>query len=800
MISTEISNLNNFRKIKDIINNKYASVTLVEDINSNNKYIVTTLSRKCESEQDQKLFLTKISRISRISRHPSVLSIYGFCVNDFNNQPFPTIITEYLPNGTLGDLFKDDCPANLLQSFTPTKKFINFVGIAVGLRHLHFNYIQHGDLHPGYIVMDANFYPHIFTDGVSAKIYDHFPYSKKVEFEANDVFSFSLIAYELISGRKPIITEQSIPDISLIKSQYIRTFLQKCWSSKIYDRPKFTAIIDEIIDHKEEFYSEFGNINKDEVTIYFNFLRDHLVQYSKHFKEAADRDNIVAILMYGRILYNGYGVQTNKAEAAKYFKKAADRGSVVAMNSYGNMLSYGNGVPKDLEQAAHYYKMASDKGSIVSTNSNDEASRPDIVGTMDIAQGNINDNAESFNAMCHSELALDGGEENVLKEKEKMVSYCKMLADKGDTDMMNNYAIMLQQGEEVPADNEEAARYFKMAVDRGNVLSMHNYAVMLEDDEEKSMVYYKMAADKGHPESINRYGQYLYDVKEDPVKAAKYFKTAADKGITDAMFNYAVIVDQGIGLDQNKFDAAKYYKMAADKGHQDAMFNYAMMLENGDGIETDKKEALKYYKAAADNGNENAMFNYGCMLITGDGIEPNYEEAVKYFKMGADNQNVASMFNLAVLLYKGEKVERDKKLASHYYKTAAYLGDTDSMNNLGSMLRDGDGVDCDKKEAAFYFKTAADLGHPFAMFNYANMALTGDGIDPDEEEAANYFKLAADCGHPEAMYIYAKMLNEGNGVERNLVEAMNYFKLAAEHGVENAENDYQRLSDLLDFS
>ena len=41
----------------------------------------------------------------------------------------------------------------------------------------------------------------------------------------------------------------------------------------------------------------------------------------------------------------------------------------------------------------------------------------------------------------------------------------------------------------------------------------------------------------------------------------------------------------------NKKEAAKYYKMAADKGNDDGMFNYALMLSNGEGIDTNKKEA-----------------------------------------------------------------------------------------------------------------------------------------------------------------------------------------------------------------
>lgn len=43
---------------------------------------------------------------------------------------------------------------------------------------------------------------------------------------------------------------------------------------------------------------------------------------------------------------------------------------------------------------------------------------------------------------------------------------------------MNNYAVMLKNGNGIPVDKSEAARYFKMAADNGCVISMNAYAVM----------------------------------------------------------------------------------------------------------------------------------------------------------------------------------------------------------------------------------------------------------------------------------------------------------------------------------
>lgn len=65
------------------------------------------------------------------------------------------------------------------------------------------------------------------------------------------------------------------------------------------------------------------------------------------------------------------------------------------------------------------------------------------------------------------------------------------------------------------------------------------------------------------------------------------------------------------------------------------MRNYAVMLEHGQGIPQDKKEAAKYYKMAADRGNAGSMKVYGRMLEKGDGIPQDKEAATKYYQMAS---------------------------------------------------------------------------------------------------------------------------------------------------------------------
>lgn len=78
---------------------------------------------------------------------------------------------------------------------------------------------------------------------------------------SSDVFSFSMIAYELFTGQKPCIKKgEKRPDLSGIKIECIRNFISKCWSENPQDRPTFCEVLD--ILNKKEIKSFFNAMKK----------------------------------------------------------------------------------------------------------------------------------------------------------------------------------------------------------------------------------------------------------------------------------------------------------------------------------------------------------------------------------------------------------------------------------------------------------------------------------------------------------------------------------------------------------
>ncbi|KAK8835279.1 hypothetical protein M9Y10_026482 [Tritrichomonas musculus] len=413
-----------------------------------------------------------------------------------------------------------------------------------------------------------------------------------------DVYSYSIIFYEVFSGKSPYTGYKSIyrllddvkngkrPNLNHIVNEDIKNFLNRCWSSNPTERPTFAEIVEQmkserylqIFEVDDEFANKYLILFNDQINSEKNNLIDietlkcksnsgdaesilkysdylikiDLIKAAQYLKLAADKGNAEAMSRYALMLKRGQGFSAPNPEMAVfYFKRAIDKGSVRAMQQYANMLMYGDGTPPNPEEAVHYYKMA---------------------------------------------------------------------IDLGDAASMNNYGYMLLHGNGIETNKELASRYFKMAIDLGDTASMNNYGDMLSHgrgikaDKEMAVHYYKMAADKGDRRGIHNYAFMLlkgWGIPENKEEAVKLFKQAADMGYVKSYRFYADIVKNCVGnVVGNAKEASRYYKMAADKGDEMAMVKYASMLESGDGINADLEKAIQYYKKAADLGNKSAKNRY----------------------------------------------------------------------------------------------------------------------------------------------------------------------------------------------
>ena len=83
--------------------------------------------------------------------------------------------------------------------------------------------------------------------------------------------------------------------------------------------------------------------------------------------------------------------------------------------------------------------------------------------------------------------------------------------------------------------------------------------------------------------------------------AYRLYGRAAELGSPEAMFNQAMMMHQGIGVDRDDIGAIKLLSRAADAGSEDAQFYLARTYESN-RFPTDDSQVVKLYSDAAYNG------------------------------------------------------------------------------------------------------------------------------------------------------------------------------------------------------
>jgi TPR repeat protein len=83
-----------------------------------------------------------------------------------------------------------------------------------------------------------------------------------------------------------------------------------------------------------------------------------------------------------------------------------------------------------------------------------------------------------------------------------------------------------------------------------------------------------------------------------------------EQGNSHGQTGYGRCLVEGIGIDANPSEGAAIVKRAADQGLPVAQFNYALYLEKGKGVVQDRAAAAEDYRRALEGGYSNAKAGY----------------------------------------------------------------------------------------------------------------------------------------------------------------------------------------------
>ncbi|KAK8886661.1 Actin- protein 3 [Tritrichomonas musculus] len=318
----KVISLDDFEMVRSIGSGAFSKVYLVKKKETNTYYAAKVLNTPIDEDSDGKqetLFIYREVKLVSSLNHPSILAFIGYSPTDFRSLPFPTLITEYAPNGTLREIIKLELSGLAPKGWDDTRKLINIYGIAVGLQYLHENEVIHRDLKPENILMDEYLFPKIADFGLS-KLTNSINQSVNIQSQMGykgtplymspeilieeeyskegDVYAFAIMTYEILTGKTPfmglslgqLIKKVAInaerPELTSDISPPYQELLQNCWSQNQSERPKFEDIV-EALKTNQDFIAD--TIDESEYYNYIDYIEEHKSSFdinsSIHYKD-----------------------------------------------------------------------------------------------------------------------------------------------------------------------------------------------------------------------------------------------------------------------------------------------------------------------------------------------------------------------------------------------------------------------------------------------------------------------------------------------------------------------------------
>lgn len=294
--------------------------TTDEDLNKLYAAKILNIDSKRGFKAIDQMKLMREATILHLLDHPSIVRFYGVNFQSFSDPSClgPTIITEYLPKGSINDLLflKRNSKSPPIK-ITSTMKLKWLLGISHALLYLHHHGMIHRDLKSDNVLLDEEFNPHVcdfglsrcfptilsasITNGIGTPIYmapELFDPDSQISTKV-DVFAFAILTYEIITGTVPYhelskktnsfqlgnkISKGYRPKFPNETPESIKEFIEKCWSQNPDDRPTF----DEIFSTLSHDFSLIGSpVEESEISNFLNTLTSndlHQTNFDKELK------------------------------------------------------------------------------------------------------------------------------------------------------------------------------------------------------------------------------------------------------------------------------------------------------------------------------------------------------------------------------------------------------------------------------------------------------------------------------------------------------------------------------------
>jgi len=287
---------NSMRKVRVLGDGGFGTVKLVEDLSTHDFIALKSFNRPSNTDSTIGVrFKKEIEKLIHLA-HPCILEIAGYSLPTATERA--RIGTVFAVNGSLRDAFNQRQSGLLPKFLDDTGMAIIASGIVLGMRFAHSRCVIHRDLKPENILIDHDGLARIgdlgsngFVDlkvtvarEAGAPLYTAPEIYLGGGFtNAVDVFSFALVLYELLLGKRAFPPDiglrammdraagQDRPELPEAMNEVVRTIITRCWSADPTQRESF----DEILTNFEQIQFQITpNVDTARVAAFVSSVRD----------------------------------------------------------------------------------------------------------------------------------------------------------------------------------------------------------------------------------------------------------------------------------------------------------------------------------------------------------------------------------------------------------------------------------------------------------------------------------------------------------------------------------------------
>ena len=553
----------------------FGKVYMATQIKDNQRYAVKILKTEGGFNGHSQMLFMRESLILQKLKHPCIVEFKGINFQSFTDPSLlsPSIITEYLSHGSLKVILDNEKKSRADINWSPTKKYINLLGIARAMKYLHSHGVIHRDLKPENILTDENYYPHVCDFGLSRFFAQSISNSQKLTMTGQigtplymapellegeehygpgvDVYAFSMLAFEIVTCEVPFKELGNISPFSLgvkVTSGYrpripkgvtskMASLLKRCWSQKAEERPSF----DEIYEELSGDFSMLGeDVDEEEILDFIEMLDEQEQQ-----KEAVSN--------------------TSNKELENELKK----------------------LKKIIRENEERYQE-----EIRKLNESSQLSRDYF------ARG-----------VCR--LLSNNDEKNVLEG----LQYLKFSSNEGNSHASFICGLLYENGQGIEKDFSKCIHYYKRSSSQGNTYGLvriglcYNFGFAVKQDYKKAIEYYQNGIELGNSYAMLFLGLRYKNgegVKKDYSKAFEFCKKGSELGNLDAINWIGNFYENGIGVEKNYSKMFECYEKVAKLGDGCGLKKLGICYEKGLGVKKDYSKAIEYYEKSSKVGFEDA--------------------------------------------------------------------------------------------------------------------------------------------------------------------------------------------------